>query len=161
MIEIETLTLERKTDAPTGQTEKVCFVCTGNTCRSPMAEAAFNDLAHGRMTAVSRGLAVREGDPVSRNALSALKAKGIPTDGIEKHTAANIDEAILKQSALILCMTDRHAMSLLCQYPAFASKIRTLGGEIPDPYGGDEETYLACLEAILSGLKATFPFLES
>ncbi len=126
---------------------KVLFVCTGNTCRSPMAEGAFNSLKKG---AISRGLMANEGEAASLNAIEAMKELGMDISGHKSHmlTIEDINEA-----DLILTMTKRHKEAILWAVEDAKDKVFTLGeyagGEdVSDPYGGDLEEYLACAKRI-------------
>ena len=79
------LTVER--EKPIGLSTKelkitrICFICTGNTCRSPMAEAVANALAkekgHTDLRAFSAGLYANANDPIAPNAVAALEAAGL------------------------------------------------------------------------------------
>ena len=134
---------------------RVCFVCTGNTCRSPMAEAAANHfLGEKGVRACSAGL-FAGGEPISANAVKALDALNIPVDPGRRSVAA--DPLVLAPCELIIGMTERHAMELITRFPQFSSRIGCMPHGISDPFGGDEDDYRRCLEQIIDGLKELFP----
>ena len=150
----ETLPLSLSTED--GRT-RILFLCSGNTCRSPMCEAAVNGLPayNTRFVATSAGLAAYPGDPISRLAVAALEDAGIPADpdrDYHRHFAIPLREELLESCDLAVCMNERARAALLGRYPLFAAKFRVFPGELPDPFGGDDETYRACLRAILAGL---------
>lgn len=154
----ETLTLspdKKPTDIPAEKIRRVCFVCTGNTCRSPMAAAVYNHLHRGEPThAVSRGLSARAGSPIHPFAVEALRRAGIPNtpkNDYEHHLSAPVDDGIMRWADEIVCLTSRHAMTLLCAYPAYAARISVLG-EIADPWGGTQEDYDRALREIREAL---------
>ncbi len=135
---------------------RVLFVCTGNTCRSPMAAAAYNH-KHRKTTrrAYSAGLAAVAGDPISQNAVLALQAAGIPStpdNDYMGHTATPVTLDLLREMDEIVAISPSHAMALLTAAPQYAERIRVLG-DIADPYGGDLAAYSATLAEILSALE--------
>ena len=150
----------------TGSREKeiktVCFVCTGNTCRSPMAEALFNDMSRargGKMRASSAGIWPAEGMPISENAAKALRGAGIdplPDNDYLSHTARRIEYTDMLLCDLIVGISASHAMALLGAFPEFASKIISMAEDIPDPFGGDEKVYEECLGRIRKSLEVMF-----
>lgn len=134
--------------------ETVCFVCTGNTCRSPMAEALFNHIAKKEglcVHAVSAGLAADGRSPMSPNARAVLEGAGVEFDG--NFTSTPIDAKIAAKCDKIVGITSSHAMSLMMRYPQFAGKIFAMPTDIPDPYGGDISVYTDCFEAISACVK--------
>ena len=135
---------------------RVLFVCTGNTCRSPMAAAAYNHKNRGsHRRAYSAGLAALAGDPISQNAILALEAAGIPStpdNDYKAHVATPVTLTMLGEMDEIVAISPSHAMALLTAAPQYAARIRTLG-DIADPYGGDLATYSAALADILSALE--------
>lgn len=133
----------------------VLFVCTGNTCRSPMAAALFNKIALERDLPVrieSAGLFANDGEPASAEAVTAMKAYDIDLLG---HKAKTVNAELLEKSDLVLTMTGAHKM-VLEQY--LGDKVYTLmefageSGDIPDPYGKDVDEYKECAESLYKAL---------
>ncbi len=135
------------------------FVCTGNTCRSPMAAALFNHLyPDSDFAATSAGL-LADGSPISKNASEALMERGVlPTPGNNyiAHISRALDEDAVNEADLIVGITSSHAMSILMKYPAHASKITVMPMDISDPYGGDMDRYRECLSDIERALASAF-----
>ncbi len=170
ILESEELTRQEQIgDAP--EQKKVCFVCTGNTCRSPMAAAVANALVREPLRllpesmracavpawdAFSAGLSARDGDPIAENAVLALEEAGVPaTNGKDyhNHRAHRLSEEEAERYDLLVGLTKEHAMALVFAYPHLVSRIRAFPKDIPDPFGGDAEAYRACLCEIEQGVK--------
>lgn len=139
-----------------------CFVCTGNTCRSPMAAALLNHLgqSHG-IFAFSRGTAVTAGAPIAENAAAALRAAGVEPSGrndYTRHRAAQLTREDFEMCDGVFALTPAHAQQILFAFPEYAGRVRILG-DIADPYGSTPEQYAACLEEIRGTLRALFPYL--
>ncbi|GAV24180.1 protein-tyrosine-phosphatase [Carboxydothermus islandicus] len=125
----------------------VLFVCTGNTCRSPMAQYLFNKIVAEKglpHEALSVGLFAFDGDPASENAVIAMREEGID---LSPHKATRIFAEITQQADLILTMGKGHKEALLQLYPDLENKVYTLKeyvgeeGDVADPFGGDIEVY--------------------
>ena len=129
---------------------KILFLCTGNTCRSPLAEGIMNKRAKEMnlpVTAESAGLAAFSGDEASSGSILAAKTMGID---ISAHRSRPFSLYMKEEYDLFVVMTESHKAALL---PYISEeKIIVLGGGIPDPYGGNEETYLDCAEKISEGV---------
>ena len=138
----------------------VCFICTGNTCRSPMAAAVANALARTEkfpICARSAGLYALEGDPISEHAVLALEQADVaPIDEMDyhAHTARNLTDDVVARCDLLIAMTRTHAMELIMRYPDAAKKIVCMPRQISDPYGGNLQVYQACLAEITDGVRA-------
>ena len=139
--------------------KKIIFVCTGNTCRSPMAAALYNHLfANGNFTAQSAGL-YADGSPISPKAEDALMERGVlptPSNDYRRHVSRNLNETLMGEADLVVAITGSHAMEIMLRYPTYASKIAALSEDVPDPYGGDADVYRKCLSKIESILKSSF-----
>ena len=136
------------------------FVCTGNTCRSPMAEAIFNHLCSVRNLeheSFSRGLNVIIPQPVSSKSIEALKNKNIE---LNKTFSQQLTYEDVKKADLVLTMTSGHKMTLKSVFPDCKDKIYTLNekayskdSDIADPYGGQQEVYDECCEEITGAVE--------
>lgn len=131
----------------------IVFVCTGNICRSPMAEGLFKKLLGERgredITCSSAGLAAPEGSPASINAKIAAQELGVD---ISEHRSRLLTRAIARDADMIVCMTQEHYDVLNRIIPE--EKLYILSGGIDDPYGCDLEVYRACAEKIKNSLPA-------
>lgn len=138
--------LEKKAQNGVEMPRRVLFVCTGNTCRSPMAAALLNDVAKGEgILADSAGLYAADGAPMSEGARRALAALDILPPA---HAAKNVSETLVREVDVIVAMTAGHAMQLLMRHPDAATKITTFGADVSDPLGGDDACYLDCAKQL-------------
>ncbi len=138
-----------------GDFMNILFVCTGNTCRSPMAEGLFKKLLADKeiedINCSSAGLFAMTGDEVTPNSVKACERFAVD---ISSHRARRITSYILDETDKFVCMTSDHAASLALYVPS--EKVVVLGGGIPDPYGGDLETYIRCANSIRTALIEQF-----
>ncbi|HVU90062.1 MAG TPA: L-threonylcarbamoyladenylate synthase [Pirellulales bacterium] len=138
----------------------VVFVCTGNTCRSPMAEALFRQAMADRLkcrasevedhgvVAASAGLAAMVGGRAANEAVSVLKRMGIDLSG---HESQPLTETLVRHADLLLVMTRSHRQAIVAEWPDAADRVRLLcrnGADIPDPIGGPPEMYERCAAQI-------------
>jgi len=141
----------------------IVFVCTGNTCRSPMAEAVARAIfaREGLCISVqSAGVAAFKGQAASKNALLAMHARKLD---ISAHITQPAALDLLKNAALVLTMTRGHLSHVKAACPA--ANAFTLGeyagsnAEVSDPFGGDLAEYRACaaqIEALLVSCMSKF-----
>ena len=136
----------------------VLFVCTGNTCRSPMAEAIFNHLQKNSINkAFSRGTNVFVEESINDKAKTALGKMDIFDCS---HISKQINEDDIIFADLVLTMTSSHKMFLKSKFPKYANKIYTLSEKayekdksISDPYGQNQEVYDMCANEIKTAIE--------
>jgi len=125
---------------------KVVFICTGNTCRSPMAEAILETYIQDKSIIVSsRGLMVFGQNPANDSAIYVMKEHGID---IRQHLSKPFDKDELGENTLVLTMTLRHK-TVVTQH-GFKGEVYSIKefigeqGDVNDPYGGDLDVYRTC-----------------
>ena len=151
-----TLPVQEGTELPG---KRILFVCTGNTCRSPMCAALFNDRYAGLTAqAESAGLAA-DGSPITPEAAEALREAGIRSFGrndYRSHRSRTVTQTDVERADRIVGVTASHAFRLMLLFPQAASKITSLPLEIADPYGGSLDEYRQCLKQIDEALRNLF-----
>lgn len=126
--------------------KNVLFICSGNTCRSPMAEGICNVLAARKGLAVSAsscGVAALEGRPATEEAIEAAAEYGADLSG---HSARTVTPELCAGADVIVCMTEGHARAVQAAFGLPGEKFRVAG--VPDPYGLGGSAYRACARAI-------------
>lgn len=127
------------------------LVCSGNTCRSPMAEAVLRSLVAETDLVSSAGILTTDAMPRSRNAITALREIGLTISG----DARRLNPGSMEWADLVLCMEQHHKNAILRDYPEAEMKVMTLGEwanapdkEISDPFGRSIESYRQALDEI-------------
>ena len=141
---------------------KIMFICTGNICRSAMAEwllkKKLEEKNRNDIEVYSCGIYAENGDVPTYEAKRVMKEEyGID---MSKHRATNIRNSKIKEMDLILCATSSHKIAVLDMYPELSGKVFTMKEyvnyereyhdsiNIKDPWGYDIETYRACVAEI-------------
>lgn len=146
-------------EEPKEQPLKVCFVCTGNTCRSPMAMAVLNAYGKGKYIAESAGIMADKGAPINDKAKNALNKAGIestPQNNYEAHSARQLNMGIMESANKIVAVGAGHAMMIIQAFPLCASKVTSFEQSITDPFGQSQEVYDKCLSEITEQIKTMF-----
>ena len=151
------------------------FVCTGNTCRSPMAEGLFRKLLAERLgcaeeelvdrgyVVVSAGVAAGSGSPASPEAIEILRGRGVDLRG---HESQPVTARLLSQADRIFTMTRSHRDLLIREFPETEPRTRLLasdGSDVIDPLGAGLDEYRDCavqIESYLRDVVADLPVRE-
>lgn len=139
---------------------RIVFVCTGNTCRSPMAEGLFKHRLAERLRCPvgelpargylvsSAGVSAYPGDPATPESADVLRAWGVDLSG---HRSQPASAGLIARADDVICMTRSHLMALAGKYPVLGGALRLLGGaegDLDDPIGGGPAVYKTCAEAV-------------
>jgi protein-tyrosine phosphatase len=147
----------------------VVFICTGNTCRSPLAEGLFKqmlashcrcrpeDLPHRGFRVQSAGLAAMSGGAAAPEAIDTAHELGVD---LSHHTSRPLTPELAAQADFLFAMTESHLQLLIGQYPELGCRPRLLGSEgsdIPDPIGCAQPVYRECAQQIRHYLERLLP----
>jgi protein arginine phosphatase len=164
MRSIESFTFER-TIEQRFMPKKILFICTGNTCRSPMAEGLLKKLASGKdIEVTSAGTSAYPGMPPTQEAVRIMLEEGID---ITSHMSRALDGFLLEESDYVYVMTRGHLRHITDWFKSMKSKVQLLREydykkddefypDIPDPLGGSEDDY----RKVINMLKRAITELE-
>lgn len=152
--------------------EIITFVCTGNTCRSPLAQAIFErkladglgcrieELSQRGFTVMSAGLAAIAGGAAAPYACQVAAEYGASLDD---HISQPFTDELARITDRVIVMTADHRAAILERWPKLGPKVSLLGGDrdIFDPIGGPIERYRQCAEQIAEGLHALLASVRS
>ena len=146
---------------------KVLFVCTGNTCRSPMAAGLARNLVAERLgcrpaelagkgvEVLSAGVFAGDGLPATDEAVAAAAERGAD---IAAHRSRKLTRQLIADADMVFCMTDSHVAETVRLAPELSANVRKLEarGDLPDPIGGGPAVYRTVAERIERALRAVF-----
>lgn len=149
----------------------ILFVCSGNTCRSPMAAAIANAEIAARLQipfealetvnarALSAGVSAKVGAPLTPEAQEVLHSLSVP---VRPHAARNLTLELAEQAELIFCMTSAQRKAVLEMIPSMAGKTYCLDaqGDVEDPIGKGMQAYLLCARQLQSLIRSRFDELN-
>ncbi len=147
----------------------ILFICTGNVCRSPMAEALFRHAIKGRgeFRAVSAGIGALDGQPPTPHSVRAMRELGVDISG---QRSRMLTTELVRSADIILGMTHGHVDTVALLYPMAAEKtfllrefdetLEPYEKDISDPIGSPFDIYVECRDQIEQGIAALLKYME-
>jgi glycine hydroxymethyltransferase len=147
----------------------ILFICTGNVCRSPMAEGLFRHAVHGRgeFRVLSAGLGAVNGQPPTPHSVTAMRELGIDISG---QRSRQLTGDLVRQADFIFGMTHGHVDTIGLMYPQAAEKtfllrefdesLEPYEKDISDPIGSPYQIYTGCRDQIEQGIASVLNFME-
>jgi len=147
----------------------ILFICTGNVCRSPMAEGLFREAVRGRgqFRVLSAGLGALDGQPPTPHSVRAMRELGID---ISSQRSRMLTADLVRQADYIFGMTHSHVETIALMYPQMAEKaflvrefddtLEPYEKDISDPIGGSYQVYLNTRDQIEQGIASLLHFME-
>jgi len=147
----------------------ILFLCTGNVCRSPMAEGLFRHAVKGRgeFRVLSAGIGAVDGEPPTNHSVQAMKEIGLD---ISKQRSRALTAELVRSADLILGMTHSHTDTVALLYPKAAEKtfllrefdetLEPYEKDISDPIGSPYYIYTECRDQIEQGIVTLLKFME-
>ena len=148
---------------------KILFVCTGNTCRSPMAEGIFRKAAEGTDLEVSSaGVAAHPGSGASPETITVLREQGLELEGFRSRM---VDDEMLEEAEAVFCMTEGHLDMLERMHPGQEEKYHLacdfveingrVGVDVPDPIGMGRSAYEMTSKVLNEAVAGIMGYLEA
>lgn len=154
-----------------GGKKVITVVCTGNVCRSPMAERLLRHALEAQpppfsaIQVVSAGVSAFPGDPASRNAVEALRKVKLD---LSDHRSRPLGIHLAEVSDLILTMTSSHRDIIEARFPELEAPVFRFrewveGGshEVPDPFGGPLDIYLETRDSLAEAIPSILKYLQT
>ncbi len=153
------------------QAPEVIVVCTGNTCRSPMAARLLEhalkaeDAPINQIRVSSAGVSAFAGDPPADNAVRALKKVNLD---LEDHRSRRLTAQMVENALAVIVMTDSHRLIIESQLPNLSVPVilfrEKLGDsaehQVPDPIGGPLDDYLETRDALAEAVPSLIAWLK-
>lgn len=136
---------------------KLLFICTGNTCRSPMAEGLAREMFGDAVQVSSAGMAAGVEESANALALEVLQERNVDLSG---HRSRKIRAELMADADWIIPMTQAQEVTLKRLFPQYGHKTRYLGAwgdeknDVPDPWGGSLDVYRRTAHQIVELLSA-------
>jgi protein-tyrosine-phosphatase len=152
-------------------TGSIVVVCTANICRSPMGEGLLRHALAAEaeplrsIPVISAGVAARDGEIVSENSVVVLRKVGID---IKAHQSQPLNQTMLDEALLILCMTETHRAMIQLQSDPTPKNLHLFrefmptgsDREIADPFGGPLKLYELCRDELVEAVPSIIAHLR-